>query len=102
MATKEQDNAAEAKPAKPAKEGAPKKEGKGGGGKKAKEPTGPAPKYKREKPPRLRAVYETTVKGNMMKEFSYSSIMQVPRLVKITLNMGLGKANQDAKIIDNA
>jgi large subunit ribosomal protein L5 len=102
MATKEQEKSAapegEAKPAK--KEGAPKQ--KGGGGKKKAEPTGPAPKYKREKPPRLRTVYDQTVRETMMKEFSYSSIMQVPRVVKITLNMGLGKANQDAKIIDNA
>jgi large subunit ribosomal protein L5 len=38
----------------------------------------------------------------MMKEFNYSSIMEVPRVVKITINMGLGKANQDAKVIENA
>ena len=70
--------------------------------KKAAEPTGPAPTYKREQPPRLRKAYDDNVRPQMMKEFSYSSVMQVPRLVKITLNMGLGRANQDAKIIDSA
>jgi large subunit ribosomal protein L5 len=70
--------------------------------KKAAEPTGPAPKYKREQLPRLRKTYDATVRPAMMKEFNYTSIMQVPRLVKITLNMGLGRANQDAKIIDSA
>jgi large subunit ribosomal protein L5 len=104
MATKDEDKKApdgEAKAAKPAKEAAPPKQ-KGEGRKKKTEPTGPAPKYKREKAPRLRAHYDGTVKANMMKEFSYSSIMQVPRVVKVSINMGLGKANQDAKVIDNA
>ena len=80
---------------------AAKAAGKGAGKKKA-EPTGPAPTYKREKPPRLRSLYDDTVKGAMMKEFGYKSVMQVPRVVKVTLNMGLGRANQDAKVIDAA
>ncbi|MCE9572214.1 MAG: 50S ribosomal protein L5 [Deltaproteobacteria bacterium] len=87
-------------PAQPKKEKAPRQ--KGEGKKKAAEPTGPAPTYKRETPPRLRATYDTTVKATMMKEFNYSSVMQVPRVVKITLNMGLGRANQDAKLIEHA
>jgi large subunit ribosomal protein L5 len=70
--------------------------------KKAAEPAGPAPTYKRDKPPKLKATYDTTVRTQMMKEFSYSSIMQVPRLVKITVNMGLGKAKDEPKMIDNA
>jgi large subunit ribosomal protein L5 len=70
--------------------------------KKAAEPTGPAPKYKREKAPKLKAVYDGTVRQQMMKEFSYSTVMQVPRLVKITVNMGLGKAKDEPKMIDNA
>jgi len=88
--------------AAPAKAPKQKGAGKGAGGKKKSEPTGPAPTYKREKPPRLRALYDDNVKGAMMKEFGYKSVMEVPRLVKVTLNMGLGRANQDAKIIDNA
>jgi large subunit ribosomal protein L5 len=70
--------------------------------KKASEPTGPAPKYKRETPPKLKAMYDATVRPQMMKEFSYSTVMQVPRVVKITVNMGLGKAKDEPKMIDHA
>ena len=69
--------------------------------KKAPEPTGPAPTYKRETPPKLKAVYDTTVRPQMMKEFSYSTVMQVPRIVQISVNMGLGKAKEEPKIIEN-
>ena len=75
---------------------------KGEGKKKAAEPTGPAPKYKREKAPKLKALYDGQVRPQMMKEFSYSTVMQVPRIVKITVNMGLGKAKDEPKMIDNA
>ena len=37
----------------------------------------------------------------MMKEFSYTTIMQVPRILKVTVNMGLGKAKEEPKMIDN-
>jgi large subunit ribosomal protein L5 len=70
--------------------------------KKAAEPSGPAPKYKRDKPPKLKALYDSAVRQLMMKEFSYSTVMQVPRVVKITVNMGLGKAKDEPKMIDNA
>jgi large subunit ribosomal protein L5 len=83
--------------------GAPKKERPAkaqGGKKKAAEPTGPAPKYKRETPPNLKAKYDKTIREAMKKEFGYSSIMQVPRLVKVTVNMGLGKAKDEPKMID--
>jgi large subunit ribosomal protein L5 len=69
--------------------------------KKAAEPAGPAPKYKREQLPRLRAKYEQTVRSQMMTEFGYSTIMQVPRILKVTVNMGLGKAKDEPKMIDN-
>ena len=72
-----------------------------GGKKKAAEPTGPAPTYKRDKPPRLKRLYEETVRPQMVKEFSYSTVMQVPRVVKVTVNMGLGKAKDEPKMIDN-
>jgi len=88
--------------AAPKKERPPKAQGESRRSKKAAEPTGPAPKYKREQPPRLRTTYEKTVKALMMKEFSYSSIMQVPRVLKVTVNMGLGKAKDEPKMIDNA
>jgi large subunit ribosomal protein L5 len=70
--------------------------------KKAKEPEGPAPKYKRTTPPKLKAAYDGTVRPQMMKEFSYSTVMQVPRILKITVNMGLGKAKDEPKMIDFA
>jgi large subunit ribosomal protein L5 len=70
--------------------------------KKATEPAGPAPKYKRDKPPKLKALYDSAVRQMMMKEFSYSTVMQVPRVLKITVNMGLGKAKDEPKMIDNA
>jgi large subunit ribosomal protein L5 len=70
--------------------------------KKAAEPTGPAPKYKRDKAPKLKAMYDGQVRPQMMKDFSYGTVMQVPRIVKITVNMGLGKAKDEPKMIDNA
>jgi large subunit ribosomal protein L5 len=81
-----------------------KKEGqaKAAAKKKAAEPTGPAPKYKRETAPKLKATYDKTVKPLMVKEFNYTTVMQVPRIVKITVNMGLGKAKDEPKMIDNA
>jgi large subunit ribosomal protein L5 len=97
------------KPEKPAAEGgaaAPKKErpakAQGEKKKKAAEPTGPAPTYKRDQPPRMKRHYDTSVRQQMMKEFSYSSVMQVPRVLKVSVNMGLGKAKDEPKMIDNA
>jgi large subunit ribosomal protein L5 len=70
--------------------------------KKAAEPAGPAPTYKRDQPPRLKQTYDKTIRPAMMKEFSYHSIMQVPRVLKVSVNMGLGKAKDEPKMIDNA
>jgi large subunit ribosomal protein L5 len=53
-------------------------------------------------PPRLRERYEQEVLPALTQKFGYSSSMQVPRLVKITLNMGLGEAKQDAKQMEAA
>ena len=64
--------------------------------------TGPAPTYKRTGAPRLKQAYAATVKDQLTKEFSYGSAMQIPRVVKISLNMGLGRAAHDSKIIDSA
>jgi large subunit ribosomal protein L5 len=96
-----QDDAKAAAEAKK-KERAEKAAAKGlAGKKKSTEPAGPAPKYKREALPRLRTKYNDTVKAAMMKEFDYSTVMQVPRIVQISVNMGLGKAKEEPKIIDN-
>lgn len=52
--------------------------------------------------PRLKTFYRAEVVDKLMKEFQYSSVMQVPRLVKVVVNQGLGDATQDKKIIDVA
>lgn len=46
--------------------------------------------------------YRDTVVNQLMKEFDYNSVMQVPKITKITLNMGLGEAIGDKKVIANA
>ena len=51
---------------------------------------------------RLRQLYRQKVAGALGTQFSYGSIMQVPKVVKITLNMGVGEAVGDKKILDNA
>lgn len=52
--------------------------------------------------PRLAAFYKETVVPNLMKKFEYKSIMQVPKLEKISLNMGVGGAIQDPKLLQAA
>ncbi|MFV2032961.1 MAG: 50S ribosomal protein L5 [Gammaproteobacteria bacterium] len=51
---------------------------------------------------RLEQFFKDTVVKDLQKQFSYSSIMQVPRVSKITLNMGIGEASQDKKVIEHA
>ena len=52
--------------------------------------------------PRLRERYETEVAPALREEFSIANVMQTPRLVKIVVNMGVGEAARDAKLIDGA
>ena len=51
---------------------------------------------------RLQELYETTVRPALMQEFGYKNSMQVPRLEKIVVNMGVGEAVQDSKKADAA
>lgn len=51
-------------------------------------------------PPRLRELFKGTVIQELMKKFQYSNVMQVPRLEKIAINVGVGLATQDAKVLD--
>src|SRR3989304_2844601 len=51
---------------------------------------------------RLREHYRERVIPDLMQKFGYRTVMQVPRLRKITLNMGVGEAVNDKKILDNA
>lgn len=52
--------------------------------------------------PRLKKKYHDDVVGLLMKEFKFGNPMEVPRLLKMTLNMGLGEATQNGKIIEAA
>jgi len=49
---------------------------------------------------RLRSKYEGEVVPALRKEFGYTNVMAVPRLVKVVVNMGLGEGTQNAKIVD--
>ena len=51
---------------------------------------------------RLQQTYREKLVPELMKRFGYKSIMEVPRITKITLNMGVGEAVADKKIMDNA
>ena len=51
---------------------------------------------------RLEKFYKDEVVPKLMKRFNYDNVMQVPRLVKITLNMGVGEAVGNKKILENA
>jgi large subunit ribosomal protein L5 len=53
-------------------------------------------------PPRLKERYESEVRDKLQARFGYSSVMEVPRLEKITLNMGVGEAKQDSGMLDAA
>ena len=52
--------------------------------------------------PRLKTKYKEEVISALMEQFQYGSIMEVPRLVKISINQGIGAATQDKKMVDNA
>ena len=52
--------------------------------------------------PDLKKVYKEEIVPALVKQFSYTTVMQVPRLVKITLNEGVGDATQDKKMVEEA
>jgi large subunit ribosomal protein L5 len=52
--------------------------------------------------PRLKERYENVIRPQLREELGVSSVMQVPRVTKITLNMGVGEAKTDAKALDAA
>jgi large subunit ribosomal protein L5 len=51
---------------------------------------------------RLEKFYKETVVPKLMERFSYTNVMQVPRITKVTLNMGVGEAAGNKKILENA
>ena len=77
------------------KKAAPEAEAKGAAGK-DKKPRGPV------EPPRLKVRYSKEVVPALMRHFKYTNIMAVPKLEKIVINMGLGEAIANAKILDVA
>ena len=52
--------------------------------------------------PSLKKVYREEIVEKLMKQFSYTTVMQVPRLVKITINEGIGEATNDKKLVEEA
>lgn len=51
---------------------------------------------------RFQTLYHETIVPELIKKFGYKTVMQVPRIAKITLNMGVGEAVNDKKLVDNA
>ena len=51
---------------------------------------------------RLQEYYKATVMGELTSRFGYKSVMEVPRITKITLNMGVGEAVGDKKVLEHA
>lgn len=51
---------------------------------------------------RLKEVYKNEIVSKLQEQFGYKSVMEVPKITKITLNMGVGEASQDRKAIDGA
>ena len=97
------------KEARPPKEGKAPKEGRqqpGARERGARDAEKEAPKEtKPSRPapvPRLQVHYRDTVVKQLMEQFGYKSTMQVPRIEKIVLNMGVGEAVADKKVMDNA
>jgi len=91
-----------AKPAgkPPAQDAQPAKKDKGEKQAKAAKPT--AKEAAPTQPPRLKVHYQQTVVPALMKQFGYKTVMQVPRVTKITLNMGVGEAVADKKVLEHA
>jgi large subunit ribosomal protein L5 len=81
-------------------------EAKAKGGKAAKAKGGSTEvsqeRVKREKPARLRTLYHTEIKQKLQKELGIANPMEVPKLIKITINMGIGEAVTNPKLLDSA
>jgi len=79
---------------------------KGGGEKKAKAKQAAPSKPRAPKPadyvPRMKVRYRDEIKNRLTDEFKYTNVMQIPRLDKIVINMGVGEATQDSKKLKSA
>lgn len=65
-------------------------------------PTGPAEVMPKDYVPRLRKHYDEVVRPKLVAQFGYKNVMEVPRITKIVLNMGIGEATQDSKLVQVA
>jgi large subunit ribosomal protein L5 len=105
---KSQRQEAKAKQDKPEKKPAPqqqqpqKQQAKKEAPKKEAPPPKPAAPELPAPPARLAKIYKEKVVPELMQKFGYKTVMQVPRLRKITVNMGVGETTADKKILDNA
>lgn len=52
--------------------------------------------------PRLKTRYQDEIKGALLEQFGYANVMQVPGVVKVVVNMGVGDAAKDSKLIEGA
>jgi large subunit ribosomal protein L5 len=95
-------NTKKAKPAKEPKAAKPAKEPKAAKPEQETKEAKPAKSAKPAAPARLGVFYRDSVSKDLLKKFGYKSTMQVPRIEKIVLNMGVGEAVADKKILDNA
>ncbi|MCC6266924.1 MAG: 50S ribosomal protein L5 [Dehalococcoidia bacterium] len=53
-------------------------------------------------PPRMKEFYQSDVAGSLKEQFAYGNVMQIPRITKINVNIGLGEALTDANALDKA
>ena len=97
---KQGDKGAPPREQKPAQQAKP--QGKKEAPKKDAAPAKPAAPEEPAPPPRLAQFYREKVVPELTQKFGYKSVMQVPRIKKITLNMGVGETTTDKKILDNA
>ena len=90
----EKEKEVKAKPAKQAK--APKK------AEAAERPAGKVARLPEGYVPRLRKHYDEVVRAKLIEQFGYKNVMEVPKITKIVLNMGVGEATQDSKLVQVA
>ena len=105
MADTQQNEAKKAQ--KPQKPQGGQKSAKEGGAPKGDGPKGDAPKVKKPRErsdyvARLKTHFEQVVREQLSKQFSYTNRMQVPKITKVVLNMGIGEGVADRKKVDNA
>lgn len=94
------EQAAEASAKKASRAEGKSKKGKGAAAAAVKELA--TEKLRRPSPPRLRMVYEKELRTRLVKELGLKNVMEAPKLVSITVNMGLGEATSNPKILDTA